>query len=75
MHSDYQNVHVVFNRLIRMKPLLAIFRCSLSQSTPSPPPPHTHRLCVYVGGGAVLRQPALRCRSWDPIVASSNQTV
>jgi hypothetical protein len=29
MYSD-QNVHVVFNRLIRRKPLLAIFRCSSS---------------------------------------------
>ena len=39
MYSDYQNVHVVFNSLIRRKPLSAIFRCNSSYCAPSPLPP------------------------------------
>ncbi len=42
MYSDYQNVHVVFNRLIRMKPLLAIFRCNYLSLLPH----HTQSLCA-----------------------------
>jgi hypothetical protein len=49
MYSDYQNVHVVFNRLIRMKPLLAIFRCNY---LPPPPPPHTEPVCQHCAAAA-----------------------